>query len=609
MNRPLLALFFALSTLQIFGQSIPSGNSNPVADSLKRQLELSTTDAQKVFFLGQLAQLVMSVDKKRSDEYIAQMQKVAELSRDRSLIIDVLLNDARRHYNFSGRQDYVKIGIEKSKKALELAKTSHLEDKEAWAYLYLAQGERANSEFDKALNYNNLALSLASTIDSDSLKVSVHNSIGLTYLRKKDKLLSFRNYLRALELAEAADKYSLMRSCYINLSNFYLDLEEFEKAKDYAFKTLSLTFRFKKTYDRLEVYNNVGTVYAAADQFEMAKEFYDRAIALADTLKFPLLKLNTYGRLVEMYLNNEMSKEAIEVFRSRPELTHFMKNAGFTFYLDNAFGVAYLELRQLDSAFYYLKRAEPEYARQAGRDTQYWFYTNFADYYKLRNDYKTSLSYLLKAKATADNLEDLDIRRDIAQNLDSIYQKLGDYKSAYTYNRLYHVFNDSLQKLSTEKDLMLLEVDNENKRKERRELEEQEVRRNRHNLEYMGVTAAIAGVFIVLVMFGIFSVSAGTIRVLGFFAFIFLFEFIILLADNQIHHWTHGEPLQILAIKIALISVLLPLHHFLEEKVIHYLTSRKKIDLNKTMLAKLTKKDHIEQSEEKSLQSSQDSSS
>lgn len=85
-------------------------------------------------------------------------------------------------------------------------------------------------------------------------------------------------------------------------------------------------------------------------------------------------------------------------------------------------------------------------------------------------------------------------------------------------------------------------------------------------------------------MLGIFSVSHATIRILGFFAFIFLFGFIMLIADNQIHHWTHGEPWKVLAIKIGLISLLLPLHHWLEEKVIHYLTTKKLLNINKDTL-------------------------
>jgi len=92
----------------------------------------------------------------------------------------------------------------------------------------------------------------------------------------------------------------------------------------------------------------------------------------------------------------------------------------------------------------------------------------------------------------------------------------------------------------------------------------------------MGFTAGIAALFVMLVMLGFFMVSPRTIRAVGFFSFIFLFEFIILLADKQIHEWTHGEPWKILLIKIFLAAVLLPLHHWLEHKVIHYLSTRKK---------------------------------
>jgi hypothetical protein len=84
-------------------------------------------------------------------------------------------------------------------------------------------------------------------------------------------------------------------------------------------------------------------------------------------------------------------------------------------------------------------------------------------------------------------------------------------------------------------------------------------------------------VFTLLVLLGVFQVSEATIKLLGFFAFILLFEFIILIADTKIHHMTHGEPLPILAIKIVLIAILLPLHHWLEHKVVKYLTSRRLI--------------------------------
>jgi hypothetical protein len=127
----------------------------------------------------------------------------------------------------------------------------------------------------------------------------------------------------------------------------------------------------------------------------------------------------------------------------------------------------------------------------------------------------------------------------------------------------------------------MAEVDNERQRAEKIHAARVEETRRRHNLQYMGITAAIASIFILLVMAGAFRVSARTIKILGFFAFIFLFEFIILLADNQIHHLTHGEPWMVLAIKIVLIAMLLPLHHWLEEKAVHYLTSKSILKINR----------------------------
>jgi hypothetical protein len=82
-------------------------------------------------------------------------------------------------------------------------------------------------------------------------------------------------------------------------------------------------------------------------------------------------------------------------------------------------------------------------------------------------------------------------------------------------------------------------------------------------------------------MIGSFRVPEWSIRALGFFSFIFLFEFIVLIADHKIIALTEGEPWKILLIKIVLIAILLPLHEYLEKKLISYLLSHKLIDMSK----------------------------
>jgi hypothetical protein len=119
-------------------------------------------------------------------------------------------------------------------------------------------------------------------------------------------------------------------------------------------------------------------------------------------------------------------------------------------------------------------------------------------------------------------------------------------------------------------------VDNDKRRRDREAKEEELATEHRHNVQYMGFTVGLVALFMVLVMMGWLAVPPSVIRILGFLSFIFLFEFIILLADKQIQGWTNDEPWKVLLIKIALAAVLVPLHHWLEHKVIVYLSNRKR---------------------------------
>jgi hypothetical protein len=60
----------------------------------------------------------------------------------------------------------------------------------------------------------------------------------------------------------------------------------------------------------------------------------------------------------------------------------------------------------------------------------------------------------------------------------------------------------------------------------------------------------------------------------GFFSFLLLFEFIILLSKKWITQFTHGTPWQDLLFMLLLAFLMLPLHHWLEHQVIDYLTTR-----------------------------------
>jgi tetratricopeptide (TPR) repeat protein len=551
-----------------------AAQSNHYTDSLRKGLSHAHTVPDKLRWMHELGHYYIGINDQLAEEYEAKMIALADSSRNREWMIRARLYNADRYYRMGGLQLHYDRGLEYSQKALEIARDNNLGELTVWSYVYMARGSISNGENDKALKYANLAMSMVMDYASDSLKTYVYNTLGDTYLEKNEKLLAFRNYLQALNIAEQKNTYRLLNECYKRMTAFYRSLEDYEKAKDFEFRREALQRQHHMYYELLDTYRVIGGLYVQTQQYNLALQYFEKNIALANSIHFEIYNINTYGNIVDMYIVSGQHQKSLEYYNTHKEVKDFLAGAGMSYYIDNAYGVMYLFMGNLDSAGYYLKKAESGFENNAPIWSRYSLYTHLGRYYREKGDYDNAIVYWTKAKTLVEQVGDLSELQRTANQLDSLYQFKSDYKTAYHYHSLKGLYKDSLQKLSKEKDLMALEIDNENRRKEREAQKLEETTRRRHNIQYLGITIAIAAIFILLVMAGVFSVSKTTIKILGFFAFIFLFEFIILIADNKIHHATHGEPWKVLAIKIGLIAILLPLHHRLEEKAIHYLTNQ-----------------------------------
>lgn len=551
-----------------------SAQSTYYVDSLNRQLAHASTVPDRMYWLNAQASYYIGFDNSRAEELGVRLLAIADSSRNRAWMIKAFLYSADRYYEFGYEQQSINKGLEFSRKAFDMAKASHLDEYTCWAYLSLARGYRSNGELDRAINSNNMALSIASSADNDSLKTYIYNSLAKTYLGKNEKLLAFRSCLNALDIAETNGEYTLLQTTYDQMSDIYRSLSDYEKAKDFQFKRATLQRQQHHLYDLLDTYQAIGNLYKFQNEFDLSLSYFQKAITLSDSLHIEIFKVNVYNNIINLYLNSEKYEQCVAYFNTHTEMKDFLNKAGLSYFTDYIYGIIYLLSNKLDSAIYYLNKSGPNVLARANKFDQCQYYVVMADYYRKIKNYDKAIEYMLNAKVRGEQLANLVILKQTATNLDSLYQLKGDYKNAYVYNALYHTYTDSLNALAKERDMMSLEIDNENRRKERdAKLQEEKIRRN-HNLQYMAITLAITGIFILLGAAGVFKISKAYISTLSFFAFIFLFEFIILLADNKIHHLTHGEPWKVLAIKIGLIAILSPLHHKLEEKVIHYLTTK-----------------------------------
>ncbi len=574
--RKLLSLLIVLASYYY----VNAQGQTAVLDTFKAQIARATTTEEKFEYTGRLSMVLMNTDPAEADRYGQQLIEMAEMSRDRRLMIKAQLINGERYSYLAGRKENATKAINFYNKGLELAKTNKIDDLTVSAYLYLSEVHRSMVETEKALTYCNQAYSYAGTIKNDSLTAKVHLEYGMVYMQKNEKLLSLRNLMAGLRIAEDLNNLYLLRFGYSRLAQFYTVIEDYDKAIDYQVKAMDATIRINNAqspYNRIQDLNKIGDLHGSKGNYDMAKVYYEKALALADSVKYEPIKAMSYRSIIDNYIRSDEVQKALDYFNQHPQLANFMQKIGFGYFIDQTYGYIYAQLGNYDSAKYFYAKAAPFFANDANIGNKYSYLYQLGMVHKKTRELDKSIDYFLQANAIAERTGNLQILSNTATMLDTVYQLKGDYKQAIYYSTLNSKYKDSLQKLGKEKDLMQVEAADEQQRQERIAREKEEKKRKRDSIQYLGITIGIVLLFIILVMMGMFRVSVNTIKAIGFFVFLLLFEFVFLIFKKNIYAITHGEPWKDLMFMIALAALLLPLHHWLEHRVIKYLTSHNRL--------------------------------
>lgn len=553
-------------------------------DSLTASLAKAELPAEKLALMDALSRTLMNVNLRKADSMGNELIQFAEETRDRKLMVQAYMSNGLRCSYFATQKNYAARSIEFYTKALDIARQNKMEEDIGAALLRLSGIHLTISEKEKALSYMNQAFSIIATLTNDSLRAESHNSYGHVYLSRNEKILALRHYLNALRIAEEIRNDALLRNCYLYLSSFYSRIGDYDKAIDYytlAYRKLDKINERNVAYQRAVDINSIGNLYAAKKNYDIAIGYFRRSIALADSLKFSTLKIPGYVSLLNQYLRMNEPENALEYMNSHDgvNLQNYLSNFGLSPLIDQAFAVIYTEIGKYDSAQFYFTRASPYFEKNANELNRMSFYSQLAHFYDKKGEDFRAIDYYLRVKEMGEKNGVLESVRAAAKQLDTLYARGGNHQMASIYSGIYYKYKDSIETLNKEKELAQVEAADEQQRIARIEREKQELKRRRHSIQYLGITIGIIVLFIAMVMMGMFRVSASTIRVIGFFSFLLFFEFIFLIFKKNIYGITQGEPWKDLAFIIALAAMLVPLHHWLEHKVIHFLTSHHMLKL------------------------------
>jgi tetratricopeptide (TPR) repeat protein len=545
---------------------------------LQKELAAATSVSGKLDVVFQLAQQYNLENPQACQEILEKGIFIAEESRNREMMAKAARIAGNIYSQMSGLKEYSEKANTYLQQALAICKKERgMENEKISCNMTMARFLRNSGKNQEAKKCNEEAMSVATETGNDSLVVITKLGYGRTQLAAGEKLDAFKTCLYAQELAEKSkhpNKDWLQILAYNSLAGFYESIEDYDRAIDYQYKSLEYAKKNNNTADIFSTLYGIGNTYNAAKKYDAAKNIYQQVIYLGDSLNKPDNKIQGQIGFVNTLMNGPDNKKSLDYLNAHPEIKALFERLHLGYQLDYGMAQVYVILKKYDSARYYYNKSLPVLEKLSSVAALPGVYLTYSKFLYESGEHNKAITYLLKAKAINDSTDNNDSNTDYYEMLDSCYQKTGDYKQAFYYKSLFAKAKASLEEKSKQKDVLAVEIDAETRRKERLEKEDEEATRQRHNWQYMGIILGIVSLFIGLASLGLFRVSPKWIRVLGFISFIFLFEFIILLADKWIHHLTHGEPLYILAIKVVLIAILLPLHHFLEHKLIHYITQR-----------------------------------
>ena len=186
-----------------------------------------------------------------------------------------MLNDAADSYRRAGKlQKADQIALN----SIAAGKT-HIENPSfqvAKAYHTLGIIKDYLSQFDEAIEINNLALDIYLALDVKPLVIAdIYNSLGVNYLHLADHYRSLENLQKTLEIFQQHldPRHQKVADLYLNMGSTYLAMGKYELAREYYEQEMSITTEnMGAEHPELgETSNNLGTVHAYLGNIELSE--------------------------------------------------------------------------------------------------------------------------------------------------------------------------------------------------------------------------------------------------------------------------------------------------------------------------------------------------
>ena len=433
-------------------------------------------------------------------------------------------------------------------------------------------------DLEMSLKYAEEGLSLSSSLNLNKQIVRAKINLGLYYYLKAKYAPALLQLNSALTLANQISDSALIGNANNNIGAVYFNLSEYSKALDYYLTALKIREALSDTLNIAASLNNLGNVYTMTESYNSALEYYNKSLSFKRMLKDINGEIQTVVNLGSVYKNMNDYTTALSNFETAKKLCEKYNNPIFLSAIyTNMGGIYSAQLNYKEALRYHLlaKNINEENEDMSALAVSLY---NVGDTYTGLKQCPKGISYLKQAFDLAGQIDALEVKKNVSYSLSEVYAKMGDYKSAFEYQRKYSALRDSLvdatkaseigklaERYQIEKTLEMQKRADEESNRIRQAIE-----KRRNNIQYLMISIVLIVLFILLFLSGKYQLQSKYIEMLSFISLLLLFEFINVLLDPYTDALAKSVPVLKLGINAGIALLLSPLDILFEKLIQKY---------------------------------------
>ena len=317
------------------------------------------------------------------------------------------------------------------------------------------------------------ATSIFAQTDTADLKRIYARALDLNEAQA-DSIRIYADYIRR---ASPKEPYPAQKIHALRLYGYYFENKaNFGKAIDYYLQSLYEARKIGDIEDEASALTDLAIVYTQdLRQPKKAKEVYLECVVLNKIRGDATSLIHTYNNLGAIYNKLGLYDSALFFLQEGLHIGRPLEEQGKEDLssLYNNFGNTYFYRKQYDEALVYFRGNYNRHITHndlPGKSDLWFDALNLADTYSEKNSFDSAARYANLSIDLATQLGSLSKQSDSYEILTKVYQRKGDYKKAWEYQRKWYELDTALVNAGTYRAIAELEEKYENKQRENEKL-------------------------------------------------------------------------------------------------------------------------------------------